>query len=240
MNPPEELDTLSYKYSARTHKSGGIVTRKPPAGLNQFVTDAYALEGKENIIAFYRKWARDYDAQMADQGYRSPERIAGMLRAHLPVAAKQETEAVVLDAGCGTGLTGFFAVEHGLSILDGIDISGEMIAVARSRNIYRKLIVGDLNQPLPCADSTYDAVISSGTFTHGHVGSEPIYELVRVLKSGGLLACTIHFDLWHSRGFDRVLANLIGNGDLRCLALEEGPYFDDRENEGWFCVYQKS
>ena len=205
-----------------------------PKGPNAFVTEAYSLKDKEGILSFYRKWADDYDRKMESLGYLSPRDIAALLADHL-----EDREATVLDLGCGTGLTGHEVAERGFTQIDGIDISGEMVAVARSRGFYRRLLVGDLNQPLPIPDNAYDAAISSGTFTHGHVGPEPLPEILRVLKPGGLLACTIHFDLWHNRGFDAMLARLMSDGHFRCEALSEGPYNEGSDNEGWFCVYRK-
>lgn len=205
-----------------------------PSGPSQFITDAYSLRSKEDVLGFYRKWAADYDNQMLGQGYLSPQAVAALLAAFL-----NADQPEILDAGCGTGLTGEHVHSMVPGLLDGIDISGEMIAVARSREIYRRLLVGDLNMPLPFDNHSYDAVVSSGTFTHGHVGAAPLRELVRVLRPGGVLACTIHFDLWHSHGFDRTIADMLADGSIRCLSLSEGPYYDGQNNEGWFCVYQK-
>lgn len=205
-----------------------------PKGPNQFVSDAYSLNDKESIMSFYRKWADEYDHQMQSEGYCSPQGIADLLRQHI-----LHTDLEVLDAGCGTGLTGLHLANSGITALDGLDLSGEMIKVARSRDIYRRLIVADLNQPLPLEDNSYDAVVSSGTFTHGHVGPEPLGEIFRVLRAGGLLACTVHFDLWHNKGFDAVFASLMSQGVIKCVALREGPYYANQDAEGWFCVYQK-
>ena len=205
-----------------------------PTGPSDFVTEAYSLEDKQSILEFYRKWAHDYDREMSSQGYLSPTAIAQQLDKHL---LRHDIE--VIDIGCGTGLTGMHIKNLGVEYVDGIDISGEMISVARSRDVYRKLYVADLNQPIALEDRSYDAAISSGTFTHGHVGAEPLIEIFRLLRPGGLLACTVHFDLWHTKGFDAVLAKLIAAGEIHCLALEEGSYFKGSEPEGWFCVYQK-
>ena len=206
-----------------------------PTGPSDFVTEAYSLGDKQSILEFYRKWARDYDSEMSSQGYLSPAAIASLLDKHL---LRHDIE--VLDIGCGTGLTGLHVKNLGVENIDGIDISGEMISVARSRNVYRRLYVADLNQPLALEDQSYDAAISSGTFTHGHVGAEPLVEIVRLLRPGGLMACTVHFDLWHTKGFDAILAKMIAANEIQCLALKEGSYFQDSKPEGWFCVYQKT
>jgi len=206
-----------------------------PKGPSEFVDAAYHLDDEASMVDFYRKWAADYDHQMLDElGYTSPTRIAQQLSRYLP-----DTESTVFDIGCGTGLTCVFLAEKGYTNLDGIDLSPDMVRVASERGIYRELLVGDVNQALKRDDESYDAVISSGTFTHGHVGPEPLDEIFRILKPGGILACTIHQDLWTSMGFEEKLAAMAAKGIASPVSCEMDSYYKDREPEGWFCVYRK-
>ncbi len=205
-----------------------------PKGPSEFVSDAYQLEGDAGMVEFYRKWAEDYDNQMEGIGYLSPTAVAGLLRQYLPDPA-----STVFDIGCGTGLTCVDLAARGYTNLDGIDLSPEMVRVARQRGIYRKLLVGDLNQPLELDEARYDGAISSGTFTHGHVGAEPLDEILRILRPGGILACTIHQDLWEPMGFKTKLASLVTQDRMRCLERRLDKYYQAGEPEGWFCVYQK-
>ena len=203
---------------------------------DDFVHEAYQLESRHEMVDFYRKWAADYDRQMLDQrGYTSPSSIAEILSAQLP-----DTQASILDVGCGTGLTCRLLAENGFSQLDGIDLSQDMIEVARERGIYRNLLQGDVNEPLQLETASYDGVISSGTFTHGHVGPAPLNEIFRVLKPGGVLACTVHQDLWQSMGFEDRFAALVDEGIASLISLELGSYYRDKPAEGWFCVYRKT
>jgi predicted TPR repeat methyltransferase len=200
-----------------------------------FVHEAYHLENTREMVDFYRKWAADYDRQMLDQrGYTAPSSIAEILGEQLP-----DTQATVLDVGCGTGLTCRLLAQRGFSQLDGIDLSREMIEVARERGIYRNLLQGDVNEPLQLETASYDGVVSSGTFTHGHVGPAPLDEIFRVLKPGGVLACTVHQDLWQSMGFEDRFAALVDQGIASLISLELGSYYRDKPLEGWFCVYRK-
>ena len=205
-------------------------------GTDDFVHEAYHLENTHEMVDFYRKWAADYDRQMLDQrGYTAPSSIAEILSEQLP-----DTRACVLDVGCGTGLTCRLLAQRGFSQLDGIDLSQEMIEVARERGIYRNLLQGDVNEPLQLETASYDGVVSSGTFTHGHVGPAPLDEIFRVLKPGGVLACTVHQDLWQSMGFEERFAALVDQGIASLISLELGSYYRDKPVEGWFCVYRKA
>ncbi len=208
---------------------------KPPT-ISDFVDEAYRIEDEASMVDFYRKWAEDYDRQMLQElQYVSPTEIARLLAAHLP-----DSNSEIFDVGCGTGLTSTYLAAAGYRNLDGIDLSPDMVRVAAERGIYRELIVGDLNQPLERDDNCYDGIVSSGTFTHGHVGPEPLGEIFRVMRPGGILACTVHQDLWQPMGFAACFDQLTQDGTAECLALELGRYFADREPEGWFCVYRKS
>jgi len=202
---------------------------------SEFVDAAYHLED-DDMVEFYRKWAADYDYEMLDKlGYTSPASIAKILIEQLP-----DTAAEIFDLGCGTGLTCRLLAERGYNRLDGIDLSTEMLKVSRERGIYRDLLDGDLNLPLQRESDSYDGVISSGTFTHGHVGPEPLDEVFRVLKPGGILACTVHKDLWEAKGFAAKFADLVDQGVASLISKVEGSYYRDGPIEGWFCVYQKT
>lgn len=205
-----------------------------PKGPSTFVNEAYRVAGERELIDFYRKWAEEYDDQMLGLGYISPRETARLLAAHLPDPA-----AEILDLGCGTGLTAGGLAALGYTAVDGIDLSADMVRIAGPRGIYRNLFVADLNQPLPFADASYDGALSSGTFTHGHVGPEPLDEILRILRPGGVLACTVHCDLWESAGFAAKFAALADSG--RAIRLEQrlGRYYENRPPEGWFCAYRK-
>jgi SAM-dependent methyltransferase len=137
-----------------------------------FLDEAYALESEAEAIAFYDRWAEEYDAQV-ERGLRyvAPRELAETLsRYHAPC------DVPVLDVGCGTGLTGSCLRELGFSTIDGLDLSTAMLEKAREKGVYRSLMAADLNAPLALDDGAYGAVVCSGTFTQGHVGPGPIDE----------------------------------------------------------------
>lgn len=206
-----------------------------PRGPSEFVSEAYNLDDDAKIVDFYSKWAGEYDHQMLEVlGYISPITIAQLLCDYLP-----DKKGRILDIGCGTGLTCKFLYQQGYEHLDGVDLSPDMVRIAKDRNIYQHVMVGDVNQPFAIVGSSYDAVISSGTFTHGHVGSEPLDEIFRILKPGGILACTVHNDLWQTQGFESKFEALMNTAAIECLFLEEGNYYQEGGLDGKFCVYLK-
>ena len=72
--------------------------------------------------------------------------------------------------------------------------------------------MGDLTKGLPILDNTYNGIVSSGTFTHGHVGPEALFEITRILSKGGLAVLSVNSEHWHSLGFDDVLEMLKETG----------------------------
>ena len=201
---------------------------------DKFLDEAYRLKDKSSMVAFYEKWADDYDQMLDNLHYLSPRLIGELLIEHLA-----DKQSIILDVGCGTGLTSVLLHENGFQTIDGLDFSADMLRVSRQRGIYRNLIEADLNQPLSLADEQYHAAISSGTFTHGHVGPEPLDEIFRILKPGGLFACTIHDALWQNRGFEQKIEQLLADDVISCLVRKLDCYFEGNEPEGWFCLYRK-
>jgi SAM-dependent methyltransferase len=61
------------------------------------------------------------------------------------------------DLGCGTGRTGLWLRRHGVTAIDGVDLTAEMLAVAGPRRIYDRLVEADVaSTGLPTAG--YDLV----------------------------------------------------------------------------------
>jgi SAM-dependent methyltransferase len=61
------------------------------------------------------------------------------------------------DLGCGTGRTGAWLRQRGVATIDGVDLTPEMLAVARAKGIYRHLVEADVAASgLPSA--AYDLV----------------------------------------------------------------------------------
>ena len=170
---------------------------------------AYALETPDDNRKLYADWAQTYDATFAQaMDYRMPQIIADIY-AEDPVGP-------VLDVGAGTGLVGQ-NMPQGAAV-DALDISAEMLAVAMGRGVYRKALQCDLTQPLSIKDGAYKAIVSAGTFTHGHVGPEALEELMRIAQSGARFVIGINAAHFEARGFAAKFAMLephISDLDLR-------------------------
>ena len=88
------------------------------------------------------------------------------------------------DLGCGTGRTGSWLREHGVEAIDGVDLTPEMLEVARSRGVHRRLVEADVTST-GLADEAYDLVITSLVDEH-LADLRPLYaEAYRLAKPGG-------------------------------------------------------
>jgi len=176
------------------------------------LADAYALETPDDNRDLYGRWAATYESGfIADNGYRYHFGVAG---AFLDDATLDD--GPVLDVGCGTGLVGevLQADPRFPGVLDGLDISPEMLDQAREKSttagkpVYAGLHVGDLTANLDLPDAAYGGITSCGTFTHGHVGPDAFDELYRIARSGALFAIGVNPDHYVVHGFaDRFAAD---------------------------------
>ena len=199
---------------------------------------AYALETPEDSRRLYRAWAGTYDTEFAAKsGYRFARLVA---EAYLAEGGGWPA----LDAGCGTGLV---ADElPGEAVVDGLDISAEMLAEAGRKGRCRRLIEADLTRPLPLSDAVYAGLLSAGTFTHGHVGPEALRELLRVLRPGALCVVAANAVYYDARGFADLLDALVAEGRITRPTLREERIYEGAEppeghetDTGWIIVFRR-
>ncbi len=104
------------------------------------------------------------------------------------------SDSKILDVGIGDG--GLASLYHTNQNIVGIDISSNMLKIAKQRAPYVKLVSGD-GQHLPFGDETFSCVVSSETM---YYADNPIYflqELYRVIRKGGRVIIISRNELWH-------------------------------------------
>lgn len=154
----------------------------------------------------YDAWADDYDETLQGWDYRAPAQAAEMLCAAIPA------DAVVFDAGCGTGLTGLALRAAGFTgLIDGVDLSPVSLREAEKHGVYRSLVEADLQAlPLPIRDNTYDALLCVGVLTYVPDSEAILREFARLVRPGGHVLITQREDLFEERGY-RALFDTIGD-----------------------------
>ncbi|MGD9591561.1 MAG: tetratricopeptide repeat protein [Candidatus Berkiella sp.] len=147
------------------------------------------LEGgapNEYTRALFDQYAYSYDKQVKDKlKYRVPQLLR---EAVTPFIVKQPLD--ILDLGCGTGLCApLFADIVGKMV--GVDLSPNMIEVARSLGGYDKLIVSDILSYLNHRNNEYDLVIAADVFVYFGSLQAALQACYFVLTKDGLCCFSI-------------------------------------------------
>jgi SAM-dependent methyltransferase len=125
----------------------------------------------------YREWLASYETTVED------EMDLVLLEALASVSWTAVKHAA--DLGCGTGRTGIWLRARGIPRLDGVDLTPEMLAIARTRAIYDHLVQADVSETGLKGDF-YDLVMTCLVDEHlRDLG--PLYqEVSRLLGPGGI------------------------------------------------------
>ena len=179
--------------------------------------EAYSVKTPDDNRRLYAKWAATYESSFVDaKQYRYPKAIAEVFNDVLPPVTR------VLDIGTGTGLTGMYVTRlRPVVVIDGMDISPEMLAQAKLKTredgsvVYRALYERDLTVAVPNENAPYEALFSSGTFTHGHLGPECLRNLLPLLAHDGWLVVGVNNEHFESKGFAGELESLVALGAIQ-------------------------
>jgi SAM-dependent methyltransferase len=143
----------------------------------------------DRVRAGYDAVATTYDEQFADELDHKPlER--GLLEAFCEMAPP----GAIADIGCGTGHITRFLAERRDDVL-GVDLSPEMIAVARRRHPRLRFEVASMLEQ-PYADGVWSGVVAMYSIIHLDPDErvQAFAEFARTLRPDGLLLMSFHVD----------------------------------------------
>ena len=197
----------------------------PETGDHDWLKQGSTSSGEVRKI--YDEWAADYDETLEKWDYRAPAQAAEFLRAAIPASAE------LMDAGCGTGLTGLALRAAGfVGPIDGIDLSADSLKEAEKHGAYRALTAVDLQTlPLALSGDTYDALICVGVLTYIPDGEAVLREFARLVRPGGRILITQRDDLFKERDYGAMfkdLADVIGD----ITVSDALPYLPDNPDFG--------
>lgn len=197
------------------------------------ILDIYDIDKSEEIINYYKKWAKNFDCDMLEWNYQAPEIASKLLDSYL-----NDKNTKILDAGCGTGLVGQILKKLGHQNIDGIDFSQAMLDKIPN-NLYKTLKKADLNKKININTLTYDSIICVGTFTYGHVRPHALSELIRITKINGYICFTVNEGVYNKYGFNKKILELENNKIWKILRNEKSKYLVNKNVECWLCIAQK-
>lgn len=139
----------------------------------------------ESTLAF------DEIAETYDDLFDDPIRAAYDALAWERVSARLPVRpGVVVDAGCGTGRWARQLADLGHDVI-GIDVSGAMVARARSRGIERFVVVEGSMNAVDLPESAADVVMAMGSIQYTADPRETIRHVAAWLKPGGSLCVLV-------------------------------------------------
>lgn len=158
----------------------------------------YNVVYEKSTPQIYDQWAKDgYNEQAGGYSRGSLESVSSKCQQHLVHTNLKIVKT--LDAGCGTGNVAEVCNEDLVNNRCsfkydwwGLDFSEGMLEIARQKEgLFTNLVQGDLKTTLPYEDAFFDLIVSAGTFLQGHVGSEAVPEMCRILKPNGYMIFTV-------------------------------------------------
>ena len=135
-----------------------------------------------------------------------------------------------IDVGCGNGWLVRELLNRGVRTAVGLDISPEMIKVAKDKKIYRNLYEIDLTKPIDNVPNNYSGIISAGVFTHGHLGPEVIKKLLSICLDGAILTIGINAAYYENKKFEDFIINLESSAEIKEINKIKIPIYADRNN----------
>ena len=133
--------------------------------------NTYKSKNPLDIKNAYKKWAPYYEHHITDMGWSAPKLCVNLFsnNSNLNFEDKPMNYSI-LDVGVGTGLVGIELKKIGYTgILDGCDISPDMLKIANEKKCYNQLIEMNVENMSDIKDNSYDAVLCVGSLNFGHI-----------------------------------------------------------------------
>lgn len=176
----------------------------------------FSAKSNDDLLNQYKTCASTYDEEYVTGGYRLPALASAFLARYVPTDGRP-----ILDAACGTGLTGDNLHILGYPNLFGIDLSPIMLEYAKKLGIYKQLEEMVLGKPLRFNTDTFSATIATGVFTEGHAPHSSFDELIRVTATGGHIIFNVRDDIYEQHGFREKQEALEAEGSWRLLECSD-------------------
>jgi predicted TPR repeat methyltransferase len=144
------------------------------------------------VRALFDQYAGRFERELGHLSYRGPAVLAAAIDTVAGTARRFDR---VLDIGCGTGLMGT-AIRPRAGALVGVDLSPAMLAEARAKGLYDRLLAADLVEFLAAEAGAFDLIVAADVLVYIPDLAPVLAVAARVLAPDGLFA----FTLEHSEG----------------------------------------
>jgi predicted TPR repeat methyltransferase len=203
-------------------------------GAKQRLRGLFQVADDDENRAYYNHWAGEYDADLSALSYPAPPQTATML-----AGLVSWRDRPVLDAGCGTGLSGEALRSEGFAVIDGLDYAQGMLEQAQAKGLYRNLDLADLGQPQELAAAPYAAIVTVGTLTYEFLGVELVEHLMPALEVGGCFVLCTNATAWGLRSVEDYLGTLVQQGRITGLVMRACEYLPAEHASGMVAAWRK-
>ncbi|MFD2739357.1 class I SAM-dependent DNA methyltransferase [Sulfitobacter aestuarii] len=186
---------------------------------DKFLDRAYNIRDPNAIHQLYDAWAASYEAEVGENGYAAPARCAAALSRFV-----DDKDQPVLDFGCGTGLSGLALRMAGFNVIDGYDVSSEMLVQAQSKMIYRHLEKIEPGAELTHEPGKYAAIAAIGVIGRGAAPISVFDILMHGLGKGGKLVFTFNDHALEDKANEGRLNEWTDCGAAHLLYRDYGPH----------------
>lgn len=191
----------------------------------EIIHESHKIKSKEKLREYYKTWSNNYDNDVRSCQYNGPETITNILTKNYNIYGSS-----ILDVGCGTGLLGDYLFKNKYQIsIDGIDISPEMIEIARKRKYYDDLRIVDIFNVTTSQNKKYDYIVSAGMFTHNHVGPSAVENILHFLERDGVLIFTVRNSFAEQSNFKAYIVDLLTRKKIKNFTNIENQNYIDEE-----------
>ena len=159
----------------------GTTTSSAPLEYIESVFDSYAGHFEESLLQ--------------ELHYQTPTELWKLYCKHFP----DNNKGLCLDLGCGTGLAGL-AFQSACTAIHGVDISENILSVAKEKQIYTSLIKDDILNYLEHDDSLYNVIIAADVFTYMGDLAPLFNACMKRMDGGGLLIFSVEDGAGNSFG----------------------------------------
>ncbi|WP_137700569.1 class I SAM-dependent DNA methyltransferase [Marimonas lutisalis] len=200
-----------------------------------FLDQAYHVPEGGDTRRLYSEWAETYERELSDNGYVTPQRIAAAL-----AKFTKDPAAPLLDYGCGTGMSGEALRAAGFSTIDGVDVTAEMLDIARAKSIYRTITIADPAEPAPVTPGAYPMIAAIGVIGIGAAPLSLFDELMHALPKGGLFALSFNDHALEHPEYEAKVNEWVDSAAARLLMREYGPHIPGKNLNANVYVLEKA
>jgi predicted TPR repeat methyltransferase len=186
--------------------------------MEDFLDKVYA-NTSDDTRDLYAQWSKSYDQEVADNGYATPSRVAKALASHV-----EDLRTPVLDYGCGTGLSGMALRKVGFSNLHGIDVSKEMVTIAKEKKAYQTLRVFDPDAEPPLKTGEFEIITAIGVIGIGAAPLTIFDTIISLLVPGGLFAFSLNDHTLADPAFEAKVSDSVDTGEAKLILREYGDH----------------